>query len=39
MQHAEEGAGCLLGYWKVGADELHLSGGERTVELQRKINN
>lgn len=32
MQHAVEGAGCLSGYWKAGADELHPNGGRRTVE-------
>lgn len=31
-QHAGEGAGCLLGYWRAGADALHPSGGRRTVE-------
>lgn len=32
MQCAGEGAGCLSGYWRAGADELHLSGVRRTVE-------
>lgn len=32
VQHVGEGAGCLLVYWRAGADELHLSGGRRTVE-------
>lgn len=36
MQRAGEGAGFLSGYWRAGADELHLSGGGRTVQLHRK---
>lgn len=36
MQHAGVGAGCLLGYWRVGDDALPPSGGRRTEELQRK---
>lgn len=36
MQRAGEGAGCLSGYWRAGADELHPNGGRRTVELHRK---
>lgn len=32
VQHVGEGAGCLSVYWRAGADELHLSGGRRTVE-------
>lgn len=39
MQRAGEGAGCLLEYWRAGADELHPSGGRRTVELYRKRDN
>ncbi len=39
MQRAEEGAGCLSGYWRAGADELHPSGGRRTVQLHRKRDN
>lgn len=35
-QHAGEGAGCLLGYWKAVADELHPSDGRMTVELHKK---
>lgn len=33
--HAGEAADFLLEYWKAGADELSLSGGRRTVELQK----
>ncbi len=36
MQRAGEGAGFLSVYWRAGADELHLSGGRRTVELHGK---
>lgn len=32
--HVGEVADFLSGYWKAGADELPLSGGRRTVELQ-----
>lgn len=37
MLHVEEGAGFLLVYWRAGAGELHLSGGRRTVELDKEI--
>lgn len=32
--HVGEAADFLLEYWKAGADELPLSGGRKTAELQ-----